>query len=309
MSTENEPVVTLASTTETQDELDHATSPNWREQFDPEKAKTERVQREKDAAAEEAKTKAGGQAPPAARGPEGESESDDDDTPLPKGVQRRLDKLTHRLKLAESKLEEKEKAKVTETPVVSDVKEDKEPQKKDFADSDDWVRAHGLWAAREVSRQNVAATAQKAEEAHSTEVFQAHLGRLDAFRGEHPDFDKTIETATIPFSQAVAIALVEADNGPAIAYHLAKHPDEFEKLSKMSQHRQIMEIGRISASLSPSDGSAAQVTPTATRSKTPAPITPEKTTKAAAANVPLSELGTDDFIKRRDEEERAKRRR
>ena len=85
----SEPIITLASTTETQDELDHATSENWRTPFDPEKAKVEREEREKTeaAAAAEAAKKTDGSAPADKRGTEGESESDDE--PLPKTFEHR----------------------------------------------------------------------------------------------------------------------------------------------------------------------------------------------------------------------------
>lgn len=315
-----EPIITLASTTETQDELDHATSENWRTPFDPEKAKVDREEREKTeaAAAAEAAKKTDGSAPAEKRGTAGESEPEEDEEDLPKGARKRIDNLTKRFRTAEeenrklqSRLEALEKGKEPEkaAPVV---KQDAEPQKKDFRDPDEWVKAHGLWAAREVARQNATKAEADEADAHTAEVFESHLGRTREFRAEHPDFDEKVDASTTSFSEAVAIAIVEADNGPAVAYHLAEHPEELEKIAKMSRARQVMEIGRISASLLPAESKEGTTT-TTTRSTTPTPITKVKTTKASTPVTSLADLAAndpDEFIRKRNQQEReAKRRR
>jgi hypothetical protein len=305
-----EPEITLASTTETQDELDHAVSKNWREPFDPDKAKTERET--KDAEAAKAAKKPAGSAPADTRGTEGEGESEDDE-PLPKGVQKRIDKYAGRAKAAEAKQKELEtrlaalESKTT-TITTTTPKEDLEPQKKDFKDPDEWIKAHGKWAAREVARESDARAEVEAADAHTQEVFDQHLERVNKFREEHDDFDEKVDAVTTTFSEAVAIAIVEADNGPDITYHLATHPEELEKISKMSRARQVMQIGILSASLSPS-GSGTTTTTTTQRSRTPAPITSLKTTKTASSTTKLEDASTDDFIKMRNQHERDARRR
>jgi hypothetical protein len=306
-----EPEITLASTTETQDELDHAVGPNWREPFDPDKAKETREK--KDAEAAKATKKPDGSAPTETRGKEGESKTEDEDEELPKGVQRRIDKYAGRAKAAEAKTKELEerlaaienKNKPAEKTTST---QDLEPQKKDFKDPDEWVKAHGKWAAREVARESDARAEVQAAEAHTQEVFDAHLTRVNKFREEHDDFDEKVDAATTVFSEAVAIAIVEADNGPEVTYHLATHPEELEKISKMSRPKQMMAIGVLSASLSPSR-SEDTTTTTTTRSRTPAPITPLRTTKTASSTTKLEDASTDDFIKMRNRQEADARRR
>jgi hypothetical protein len=302
-----DPEITLASTTETQDELDHAVSPNWREPFDPEKAAKERETAE----AAEAVKKPTGSAPAEKRGTEGEGESEDE--PIPKGVQKRIDKYAGRAKAAEDKakqleerlnaLEQKTNPKTVEVP-----KADTEPLKKDFKDPDEWIKAHGMWAAREVARQNAAKAEAATVDAHTKEVFDAHLERVNKFREDHDDFDEKVDANTTVFTEAVAIAIIESDNGPEITYHLANHPEELEKIAGMSRARQVMEIGKLSASLSPS-GSSKTTTTTTTRSHTPSPITPVRTTKTAASTTKLEDADTDSFIKMRNQQERDARRR
>jgi hypothetical protein len=315
----NEVEITLASTTETQDELDHAVSSNWREPFDPEKAKVQREEKEKAAAAEAVKT-TGGSAPP--EKPvvkvEGEGEPEGDEEPLPKGVQRRIDTLTKRSKTAEQEnrslrerleaLETKAGVKPAEKSGEPAPKADLEPLKKDFKDPDEWVKAHGKWAAREVAREAAVKAEQDAADSYTQEVFDAHLARTQGFRAEHPDFDEKVDASTTVFSESLAIAIVEAENGPAVTYYLAEHPEELEKISKLSKAKQMMEIGRLSASLSPSTESKDRTTTTQTRPRTPTPITPVRSTKTASSATNLSEMDTDTFIKRRDEQEREARR-
>lgn len=317
MAKVQEPEITLASTTETQEELDHAVSANWREPFDPEVAAKAKEEREKAEAAEAAK-KPVGSAPADKRGTAVESEEENDGE-VPKGVQKRIDKVTGRAKAAEQRVKdlearleaiEKKGGNKPEVKVTPEPKADLEPQKKDFKDPDEWVKAHGRWAARDEARKAASVTATETEDARTAEVFEAHLGRTQEFRAAHPDFDEKVEGSTIPFSEAVAIAIVEADNGPDVAYYLAEHPDELKEIAGQSRARQVMAIGRISASLSTA-GSTATTTTTTTKPKTPAPITPSRTGKVAttARSITDENISTDEFIKLRNEQDRAKRRR
>ena len=100
---------------------------------------------------------------------------------------------------------------------------------------------------------------------------------VEITKAAHPDYDEVMnENADVVIDtnpQRVADikqAIYEMDNGSEVVYHLAKNPEIVEDLKRMSIHRAIAELGRISASLDVSSAPA----PKKTRSAAPAPITP-----------------------------------
>jgi hypothetical protein len=44
--------------------------------------------------------------------------------------------------------------------------------------------------------------------------------------------------------------ILDSDDGPAVAYYLAKNPTELYRLNAMDERQQVLELGRISARLS-----------------------------------------------------------
>ena len=102
--------ITLASTTETQAELDHATSDNWRQKFDPAKAAATDGANKDGKTTEEATdkdkkdaTKTGAGSDPAKTEVKPGDETDDEKN-LPPGAKKRIDKLTKKLRQAEEEL-------------------------------------------------------------------------------------------------------------------------------------------------------------------------------------------------------------
>jgi len=71
-------------------------------------------------------------------------------------------------------------------------------------------------------------------------------GRISAF--DKPDFAEAAQ-AVPDLPNGVAAALVQAENGPEIIYHLGKNLDIADKLAGMTPNMAMMEIGRISATM------------------------------------------------------------
>ena len=55
-------------------------------------------------------------------------------------------------------------------------------------------------------------------------------------------------------SETMADAIQDSDAGPALAYHLASHPDEAARIAALSPLGQVRALGRIEAGLA--DGAA-----------------------------------------------------
>ena len=302
--------VTLASTTESQAELDHAVSPDWRKPFTP----TEKPAGESGEPSTDA-TKSGAESDPAKAGAKPAAKVEDDDEPLPKGVQKRIDRLTARLNEAEAKLNTRPQPRSEPAKPAGDP----EPDEKNFTGPTAWKdynRAHTAWVVREENRRLAAENQQQTQQERTREVLETYSERVTEYRSEHPDFDQVTNVATpwspndaqdVQASIAFRLAIIEADNGPAILEHLSRNPEEFAKFGGLSPVQVGIRVGRISAALAPEE--SAKPAPKPAISRAPAPITPVKGSHTAPTSLADPNISTDDFIRRREEQVRKNRRR
>lgn len=322
-----EPDITLASTTESQAELDHATGPNWREHFTPPAKEGEQQETPqpgetpKPGATEkkEPASDAGGKKAGTAKGESGAENDDDDNTPLPKGVQRRIDRLTARLRATEDELAASRGTRQQQPQPKTPAEADPEPKQGDFKSWDEWHEAHTRWAVRDENRRASTRSAQEDADARMRETYDDHLARTEAARTTHADFDDVVRGAgTFNFASQAAnrafqMALIEADNGPEVLYHLAKNPDEMAKFAELSPVKVQLLVGRFSAALSPSDGKPVTPKPKSL-SNTPAPAArPQRQTTVTGKSYLNGEdaktMSTDEWIKARDADLRARKQR
>ncbi len=86
---------------------------------------------------------------------------------------------------------------------------------------------------------------------------RAWEAKQDAARSELADYDTVVQThdpvtgaPKWPCSEVAAEAIRTSDAGPKIAYHLASNPDEARRIAALSPLAQVLEIGKIAASVS-----------------------------------------------------------
>ena len=277
--------IVLTSTTSSQADMEHAISENWREapsSVEPEKPDT----------APEA---------PEAETPEAAAESEPAEAKesKPKSrAQRAIDKLTARNHRLETELEEARKARPAETKAAPTSPQGS-PKLDDFLKAgktaDDWADARDAWKEAESVKQEQEVT-QKA-------IFDSYNKSVSEARAKYEDWDETVESASdsvIP--QAAGLAVFETDNGPDVAYYLAKHPEVCETLHEMTAIQAIREIGKISDSLKEPEKQSspkAKVTPAA-------PIAPVSAS-STRSNTPLDQLSPRDYIRVRNKQERDRR--
>ena len=186
------------------------------------------------------------------------------------------------------------------------------PKREAFASYEDFLKAEAKFeankTAREVVRSELEASNRKrgeseaqAEHRKTLEDWQRHT---EAARDAIEDFDEVLRDGEdAPCTPAMRVALLESgESGPHIAYYLAQHPEEAERIAKLKPSRQAAEIVSLEAKVK---------RPAKAPSKTPAPINPVG--GKAAATEPLDtrdpkaaeKLSTSEWI-RRDRERMAK---
>lgn len=221
------------------------------------------------------------------------------------GFQKRIDRLTRELKAKEreaellAKIAELQGKPLAEKTAVEAPKVGK-PKLDDFASYDDYVEALADWKAEEKFHALTAKEKEKTEvasnEAELRHKFDAHVKRTIAAQAKYPDYDEVIasidsEQDAIP--EGLALTIIELDNGPDVAYHLAKDPELTAKLKEMSPLRAIAELGRISDKLT-----AKTEEPPKPKTAAPAPIKPVATGTTKSA-VPLAEMPYSEYKKAR----------
>lgn len=88
------------------------------------------------------------------------------------------------------------------------------------------------------------ADAQRAEDQKILDDYQQ---RLAAFKVGHDDFDSLV--GGLELSPSAQVAVLEEENGPAVAYHIASHPELAQRLNQMGASRAVAEVGKIAAQL------------------------------------------------------------
>ena len=92
-----------------------------------------------------------------------------------------------------------------------------------------WDRAQELDRRfAEVQQQQTAAQAAAAERA----ALAAFGQRVDSFAAVHPDYQTVVTAPGLPPPSVAIIEYIQnEDDGPAVAYYLAQHPDEITRIA------------------------------------------------------------------------------
>lgn len=155
----------------------------------------------------------------------------------------------------------------TETP-QSDAKADPRPTRDRFDDPDTYDSALTEWAQREGERKAEAKIAAEAAAARAANESAAQAAQKAANEAElsrlKSAWDSKREAAIAKYEDYVAVAdgdhavsvpmahaIMLADNGPDIAYHLGKNPEESARIAALPNiGLQLLEIGKLAATLS-----------------------------------------------------------
>lgn len=194
------------------------------------------------------------------------------DDPLPKGVQRRIDRAVRQKYEAEAKanvLEERLRH-LEQQAYRPAQKEVGAPKLEDYTNIEDYVEAKAAYVADKRIEEKLSAR-EKAELERNAQAAQSKSAeswqkRITSITAELPDYADVVGSSDIVFKDPViAVAIQESDIGPKIAYYLATHEDEAEDIANLTGIAAVRAIGRLEAKL---QGKTVATT------RTPAPISP-----------------------------------
>lgn len=174
----------------------------------------------------------------------------------------RADKLADSLEKAVDALSRQQQRPAAEQQEQPDPR----PSRETFADPDAYDSALVEWSARTATKlaaaeferreaENREKTQREEGERRSREQFEAATARWGEARAklmadpQYEDFAEVAEAESLTITHTMVPALLAAENGPQVLYHLGKHPAEATRIAGLDPMRQAIEIGRISASL------------------------------------------------------------
>jgi hypothetical protein len=241
-----------------------------------------------------------------------EEKGDEEGKPKKKnGFKKRIEKLNKRIADKEGEIaywrNEAQRGRGTQEPQqkteTKTAQADGRPKADTFEDHDQYLEALADWKAD----QKIQAAETKRRQ---TEVKSEYDGKIQKFQKEvkefsskHDDFNDVMEDVNdIPMSPTVQQAILESDNGPELAYELAKNRDLYDKICKMGPIQAMREIGRFEAKLQ-----KAEEVPQSTTKKTTEAPKPLKTvgSKSPATTKSLDEMDYQEFKRAREAQLRA----
>lgn len=201
--------------------------------------------------------------PPASEDPPPEpapTPEPDPEPPIPKGVQKRIDRavrrqyeaeadariLRERLRALESGLAQPSSQPTPQRPAGS-------PKIEDFQNFDEYVAAMAAHIAEEKVKTTLTEREQRqraeAEQAAQRRIYDSWQKKVEQATAEMPDFEEVLSNADLPMTPVMQSAIMESDIGPRLAFHLATHPDEAVQIAQLSPHKAILALGRLEEKL------------------------------------------------------------
>ena len=240
-----------------------------------------------------------------------ETTPDDAGDDKPKGgFQRRIDELTKNWReeqrrndaLLQALMQQRPQAAPTPAP------EPQQPTKPPTLEEHGYDEAKYQAALIEyVNKQAESVFERRMAEAEKARKEQARIetfaSRQAEFAKSTPDFaDKVLRDPTLPITEAMRDLIIDADNGPELAYWLAQNRDQAEKIAALPERLQTFELGRVANLLEAKKAAPAAAKPAPVVTKAPPPPPTVETTGTESVKVsttdPASDaMPTDEWIK------------
>lgn len=219
-----------------------------------------------------------------------EEESDDD---LPEKVRKKIGAKHRAMKEAEEFAErEFNKRKAAERRAVEleerisrleksghapegkpESKDDGMPKQEDFKTVGEYADAVIEYKLEKRDRERQEKAAKSAQETEQARIEREFATRQEAVKKEFPDYAEVLERSEINLPKAAMQYVVESELGPRLAYHLAKNPQEADRIAQLSPIRAIAELGKLEDRLTKPAKQEAKVEAPVV-SKAPSPIKP-----------------------------------
>ena len=183
-----------------------------------------------------------------------QSNQDDDDHRVPKGVQKRIDRLTQEKYRLRAELEMLRRGQQPQQqPEQRQVEQQAAPKLEQYQSIEEYLDALADFKAAQkadnVFKEREAAERQSRQQSEQAKLHEGFTKQTEDARAVYDDFDEVVDNPDLPISQAMAEAIMRSKNGADVAYYLGKNPDEAFRLASLDPFSAAVEIGRIAAGI------------------------------------------------------------
>jgi hypothetical protein len=209
-----------------------------------------------------------------------EQETDDEAKEVQKrkrgGFQKKLEQREARIAELEAQL-----AKTAPKESVPQVAE--KPKLDSYDTYEAYYEALADWKVEQRFKDQEVKSKQEAVKREQETAYEAYVRKTAEFKTANKDFDDAIAEMVEAdvVTDAMQQAIVQSDMGPEVAYYLAKHPEEAERLSKLGFVAVNKAIGRIEERIEASKSSK----PVVKTTNAPPPVKPISGANARATAI------------------------
>lgn len=245
--------------------------------------------------------------------PDPEAKESEGDKPKKQGgFQRRINKLNARVTERERELEywkqqalkgagdPKTEPKVDSQPATAVG----EPDPDHFETHREYVKAVARWEAKQLQEEERQKGQKQTLEAEQAKAVSSFHDRAKSFAEKTKDYQDVLEDVDdVQVSPTVHGVILSSENGPEIAYELAKNRAEFERINRLPPIAAAREIGKIEARLAAKSSSEDKVAVKKT-TNAPEPIEPVGRSRAGTIKKDISDptISQSEYEKRRREQ-------
>lgn len=232
---------------------------------------------------------------------------DDQEHKLPKGVQKRIDRLTREKYRHQAELEvarrELETLRNRQPEQRQTTTQEGAPKAEQFSSYEDFLEAKAEWKAEqkvaEVLSRQAESNKRQSAQAEQSKLQQSWEKRVDEAIGIYDDFEEVALSPDVPITDTMSQAILRSEKGADVAYYLGKNREVAAQIAGMDPLSAAIAIGRIEATLA---------RPAAKKATgAPPPINPVGSRSAPAKDP--EKMSTEEWMKWRNSQVNSKRKR
>ena len=182
-------------------------------------------------------------------------QDDEEEHRVPKGVQKRIDRLTqekYRLR-AELDVLRNQQQQPQAHQAQQAAQPSEAPKLEQFQSIEEYLDALADHKASQkfdhLAKEREAKESQTRQQQEVAKLHESYTKQTEQARQAYGDFDDVVQDPDLPISQAMAEAIMRSTNGADVAYYLGKNPAEAVRLANLDPFSAAVEIGRIAATV------------------------------------------------------------
>lgn len=185
-----------------------------------------------------------------------QANQDDEDHRVPKGVQKRIDRLTqekYRLRAELEFLRSQQPQPQQAKPAQQAQQPSQAPKLEQYNSIEEYLDALADHKASQkfdhLAKEREAKESQTRQQKEAAKLREGYTKQTEQARQAYEDFDDVVQDPDLPISQAMAEAIMRSSNGADVAYYLGKNPDQAARIASLDPFSAAVEIGRIAATV------------------------------------------------------------